>query len=132
MIAAAVAEQEGKIGQILVGQVSAQQAESAFKLVVDEANKEFAGQSVRISDMITGFNAQFEDHKRVIEGIVTDFTSSSAALASSTQDARGETKILNDQLTKLRAELSTEFDARTASLASVRKEMSEQTSTRSQ
>ena len=41
MIAAAVAEQEVKIGQVLAGQVSAQQAESAFKLVVAEANKEF-------------------------------------------------------------------------------------------
>ena len=39
MIAAAVAEQEVKIGQILAGQVSAQQAESALKLVVAEANK---------------------------------------------------------------------------------------------
>ena len=44
MIAAAVAEQEVKIGQILAGQVSAQQAESALKLVVAEANKEFGAQ----------------------------------------------------------------------------------------
>ena len=42
MIASAVADQELKIGQILAGQVSAMQAESAFKLVVDEANREFA------------------------------------------------------------------------------------------
>ena len=64
MIAAAVAEQEVKIGQILSGQVFAQKAESAFKLTVAEANKEIGVQSERINGMIVGFNSQFDVHKR--------------------------------------------------------------------
>ena len=87
MIAAAVAEQEVKIGQILAGQVSALQAEGAFKLVVDEANKQFSGQGERINGMIDGFNAQFEQHKKVIEGIVADFQESTSGLSESVNSA---------------------------------------------
>ena len=44
LIAAAVAEQEARMGQILAGQVSARQAEIAIRTIVEEANKGFAAQ----------------------------------------------------------------------------------------
>ena len=70
---ATVADIDSRFGQILLGQVSAQQAEIVLKAVIDDANKEFEGSRQRIDDLCTGFNTQFEDHKTVIEKIVSEF-----------------------------------------------------------
>ena len=95
---ATVADIDSRFGQILLGQVSAQQAEDALRKVIDDANKEFEGSRQRTSELCAGFNSQFEEHRKVIEGIVADFQKSSATLASSTQDARVETKTLKEEL----------------------------------
>ena len=60
-------------GAILQGQVSAQQAEIALKAVIDDAKKKLEGSRQRIDDLCTGFNTQFEDHRTVIEKIVSEF-----------------------------------------------------------
>ena len=128
----AVADVDVRFGAILQEEVSRQQAEVALKAVIDEAKKEFEDSRQRIDTMCHGFNTQFEDHKTVIEKIVTEFHSSTGTLATSTQEARVETKTLKEELvamegqhTKLREELATEFAQRTASLATIRKEMSD-------
>ena len=89
-IQAAVADIDNRFRAILQSQVSRQQAETAFVAIIDDAKTEFESSRQRTSELIDGFNAQFEQHKKVIEGIVADFQKSSAALAASTQEARGD------------------------------------------
>ena len=135
MIAAAIRDAvtdiDTRFGAILQSQVSRQQAETALVTIIDDAKSEFESSRQRTSDLIEGFNAQFEQHKKVIEGIVSDFQGSSAALASSTQEARVETKTLTEELvameaqhTKLRSDLSTEFGQQTARVQAARDDMS--------
>ena len=130
-VQAAVADIDTRFGAILQSQVSRQQAETALVTIIDDAKSEFESSRQRTSDLIEGFNAQFEQHKKVIEGIVADFQGSSAALASSTQEARVETKTLKEELvameaqhTKLRSDLSTEFGQQTARVQAARDDMS--------
>ena len=80
----AVADVDVRFGEVLQEQVSRQQAEVALKSVIDEAKKEFEDSRQRIDTMCQGFNTQFEDHKTVIENIVTEFQSSTGTLAAST------------------------------------------------
>ena len=131
-IQTAVADVDVRFGAILQEQVSRQQAEVALKAVIDEAKKEFEDSRQRIDTMCQGFNTQFGNHKTVIENIVTESQSSTGTRSASTQEARVETKTLKEELvamegqhTKLRKDLANEFAQQTASLATVRKEMSD-------
>ena len=121
----AVADLDNRFGMLLGQQVTVQDAQTAMKKIIEDASTEFEGSRQRINELCTTNNDTFADHKRVIEAIVADFNGSSAALASSTTAARSETQTLSEELTRLRGELNTEFDARTESLVKVRKEMSD-------
>ena len=127
----AIAEVDVRFGKLLQEQVSRDQAEVALKLVISEADTEFTNNRQRISDLCTGFNQQFEEHKKVIEKIVAEFQASTGGLSASTNEARIETYSLKDELTtfqegqtKLREELGTEFEKQKTTIASLREEMS--------
>ena len=127
----AVADVDVRFGQLLQEQVSHDQTEVALKLVIREANSEFLNNRQRINDLCTGFNLQFEDHRKVIEKIVADFQASTGGLSESTNKARIETETLRDELmsmeerhTKLREDLGTEFSMQKTTIVNVREEMS--------
>ena len=86
---------------------------------------------MRIEDLCTGFNGQFENHKNVIEGIVSVFQASSTDLTESVNSARVETKLLAEgmskvegETTQLRDDLGIEFGQQRELIARVRQEMS--------
>ena len=99
-----VADIDVRFGQLLRGQVSRQDAESARTLVIGNARQEFEDNRKRIDDLCTGFNGQFENHKNVIEGIVSAFQASSTDLTESVNSARVETKLLAEEMAKVEGE----------------------------
>ena len=78
----AIAEVDVRFGRLLQEQVSRDQAEVALKVVISDANEEFTNSRQRITDLCTGFNQQFEEHKKVIEKIVADFQASTGGLSA--------------------------------------------------
>ena len=103
-VQAGVADVDLRFGVLLREQLSRQDAESALTLVIDNARQEFKDTSKIIDDLCAGFNGQFEDHKNVIEGILTAFQASSADLTSSVNSARVETKFLAEEMSKVEGE----------------------------
>ena len=100
-------------------------------MVVCGVRAEFLETIARNDRLCTWYNAQFAQHKVVIQGMVDEFKVTSAELTSSVTDARQETKTLSEQnvelggsWAKLNGDLVTAFDEQTAKISSVREEMS--------
>ena len=86
-------------------QLSRAEAESALSIVITDARQEFADSNARIDSFCTDYNAQFDQHRVVIQGIVDDFKVTTAELTSSVSEARRQTKILNERNAERRDQL---------------------------
>ena len=108
----AVGDIDNRFGLLLGSQVSRQEAETALLKIIEDAKTEFENSRQRSSDLVEGYNAQFLEHKRVIESIPAEIQQ----YVDSTGEARKETKSLKEDLVameaqhaKLRSDLDTEF-----------------------
>ena len=108
-VARSQADMDQRFGYLLGERVSNEQAQAVMSQIVNDARAEFAETSGRIDRLCTGYNAEFTEHKGVIEKIVEEFKVTSASLTQSVDSAREETSLLNEQNKDLRDRLDVKF-----------------------
>ena len=123
-VTSAFADVDRQSGYLIGEQLFRAEAETALSFVVNETRQELSDANARIDVLCTGYNAKFEQHRVVIQGIVDGFKETTAGLTESVNEARRETKIHDERNTELRDQLGVEFGQQTATIARVRDEMS--------